>query len=79
MSIISQKVTGIIIEELGVDDVEVMPDVSLTEDLGADGADMAEIIKALESEFEITIPSEDATSLTTVKDIIAYIEDHAET
>jgi len=68
------KLKGIIVEQLGVDDEEVSPKTSFVDDLGADSLDVVELIMAMEEEFDIEIPDEDAESIATVLDAIEYIE-----
>ncbi len=70
---IKQKVTDIIVEELGVEESEVTKEASFIEDLGADSLDTVELIMKFEEEFEIDIPDEDAEKLTTVGKAIDYL------
>jgi acyl carrier protein len=74
---VADKVKGIIVTELGVDEEEVTPDASFIEDLGADSLDVVELVMRLEEEFGIEIPDEEAEKITRVKEAIAYIEAHA--
>ena len=67
------RVVEIIMEELGVDADKVTPEASFVDDLGADSLDTVELVMALEEEFEIDIPDEDAEAMRTVGDAIAYI------
>jgi acyl carrier protein len=69
-----EKVKEIIVEQLGVDAAEVVPEASFIDDLGADSLDIVELIMALEDVFEIEIPDEDAEKITTVQDAIEYIK-----
>ena len=69
-----EKIKSIIAEQLGVKAEEVTPEASFIDDLGADSLDTVELIMALEEEFGIEIPDEDAEKLTTVGDAIKYIE-----
>jgi acyl carrier protein len=71
------KVKAIIVDQLGVEDEEVTPESSFIEDLGADSLDIVELIMALEEEFEIEVPDEDAEKLLTVTDAIEYIKSHS--
>lgn len=73
---VEAKVKKIIIEQLGVDESEVTPDASFLEDLGADSLDTVELVMALEEEFGVEIPDEDAEKIATVKDAIQYIKEH---
>ena len=74
MSDISEKVTKIIVDQLGVDAAEVKPESSFVEDLGADSLDLTELIMAMEEEFDIEIADEDAQKIQKVQDAVAYIE-----
>lgn len=71
------KVKSIIAEQLGVKPEEVTPAASFIDDLGADSLDTVELVMALEEEFGIEIPDEDAEKMTTVGDAIKYIEEKA--
>ncbi|HEY3364765.1 MAG TPA: acyl carrier protein [Symbiobacteriaceae bacterium] len=70
------KVKAIIVDQLGVEEEEVTLKSSFIEDLGADSLDIVELIMALEEEFEIEVPDEDAEKLMTVEDAIEYITAH---
>jgi len=72
-----EKVKKIIVEQLGVEAEEVTPEAKFIEDLGADSLDTVELIMALEEEFGVEIPDEDAEKIVTVKDAIEYIKSHA--
>lgn len=71
---IQEKVTEIIVEQLGVSADQVKPESKLIEDLGADSLDAVELVMAVEEEFGIEVPDEDAEKLACVGDIIAHIE-----
>lgn len=73
-----EKVKGIVAEQLGVDEEEVTMDSSFVDDLGADSLDIVELIMALESEFDIEIPDEDAEKASTVGNVVEYIREHIE-
>ena len=77
MSEIANKVKSIIVDKLGVDEKEVTPTASFTNDLGADSLDTVELIMEFEKEFNIAIPDEQAEKIGTVGDAIAYIEANA--
>ena len=77
MSDIASKVKSIIVDKLGVDEKEVTPTASFTNDLGADSLDTVELIMEFEKEFNIAIPDEQAVKIGTVGDAIAYIEANA--
>jgi len=74
---VAEKVKSIIAEQLGVKIEEVKPEASFIDDLGADSLDTVELIMALEEEFSVEIPDEDAEEMTKVGDAIKYIEDKA--
>lgn len=76
MSDISTRVKAIIVDKLGVDENEVTPEASFTNDLGADSLDTVELIMELEKEFNIAIPDDQADKIITVGDAIAYIENN---
>ena len=68
------KIKAIIAEQLGVDESEVKPETHLMKDLEADSLDAVEIIMAIEDEFDIEVPDEDAEKFQTVNDLISYVE-----
>ena len=72
---IAAKVKEIIVEKLGVDEEEITPEASFTNDLGADSLDTVELIMEFEKEFDLTIPDEDAEQIATVGDAIKYLEE----
>ncbi|OPX29822.1 MAG: acyl carrier protein [Candidatus Omnitrophica bacterium 4484_171] len=72
-----EKIKSIIAEQLGVKKEEIKPESSFIDDLGADSLDTVELVMALEEEFGIEIPDEDAEKMTTVGDAIKYIEEKA--
>ena len=73
---VKDKVKNIIVEQLGVDEEEVTEDASFVDDLGADSLDTVELVMALEEEFGLEIPDEDAEKITRVKEAIEYIDTH---
>ena len=75
---VEDKVKKIIAEKLSVDIAEVVPEASFVDDLGADSLDTVELVMALEEEFGIEIPDEDAEKITRVKEAVEYIEKHME-
>ncbi len=77
MSEIAQKVKSIIVEKLGVEDSEVTPEASFTNDLGADSLDTVELIMEFEKEFNISIPDDQAENISTVGQAIAYLEENS--
>jgi len=70
---IFSKVKDIVVEQLGVDEGEVAMSTSFVNDLGADSLDIVELIMAMEEEFDIEIPDEDAESIGTVEDVVSYV------
>lgn len=73
---VSEKVKKMIVDQLGVNESEVIPEAKFIDDLGADSLDIVELIMALEDEYGIEIPDEDAEKIETVGDAIRYIEEH---
>jgi acyl carrier protein len=76
MSDAADRVKKIVVEHLGVDDSKVTDNASFIDDLGADSLDTVELVMAFEEEFGLEIPDEAAEKILTVKDAIAYIEEH---
>ncbi|PKP37640.1 MAG: acyl carrier protein [Bacteroidetes bacterium HGW-Bacteroidetes-15] len=74
MSDIATRVKAIIVDKLGVDENEVTPEASFTNDLGADSLDTVELIMEFEKEFNLSIPDEEAEKISSVGDAINYIE-----
>jgi acyl carrier protein len=72
---VAERVTELLVAHLGVKSGEVISGAILVDDLGADSMDEVELTMALEEEFEITIPDEDARNLVTVEDVIEYIQE----
>ncbi len=72
---IFEKVKNIIVDQLGVEADEVTEDASFVDDLGADSLDIVELIMALEEEFDLEIPDEDAEKITTVGEAVEYIRE----
>lgn len=72
---VEAEVKEIITQKLGVKEEKVVPQADLIEDLGADSLDAIEIIMAIEDEFDIEIPDEDAEKIHTVKDAVKYVEE----
>ncbi|WP_234121122.1 acyl carrier protein [Clostridium hydrogenum] len=75
---IFEKVKSIIAEQLGVEEEEIKMDSSFVDDLGADSLDIVELVMALEEEFDIEIPDEDAEKVSIVGDVVEYIKAHTE-
>jgi acyl carrier protein len=73
---IEQKVKNIIADQLGVGEDEIKINSSFIEDLGADSLDIVELVMAMEEEFEVEIPDEEAENIKTVQDAVNYITTH---
>ncbi len=74
MSTIVERVTKVVVEQLGVSEDQVTMDASFVDDLGADSLDTVELVMALEEEFDTEIPDDKAETIVKVKDVIDYIE-----
>ena len=72
---VEAKVKEIIMDKLGVEDSQITPEASFTNDLGADSLDIVELVMGFESEFDISIPDEDAEKIGTVGDAISYLKE----
>ncbi|HYW75648.1 MAG TPA: acyl carrier protein [Gammaproteobacteria bacterium] len=77
MSSIEERVKKIVAEQLSVGEDQVTPEASFVDDLGADSLDTVELVMALEEEFEIDIPDEEAEKIVSVQDAINYIQSSA--
>ncbi len=77
MSDIASRVKAIIVDKLGVDESEVTPEASFTNDLGADSLDTVELIMEFEKEFNMSIPDDKAETISTVGDAIKFLEESA--
>ena len=77
MSDVTTKVKAIIVDKLGVDESEVTPTASFTDDLGADSLDTVELVMALEEEFDLEIADEDAELISTVNEAVNYINSNS--
>ena len=73
---IEERVKKIIVEQLGVKEEDVKPEASFVEDIGADSLDTVELVMALEEEFDIEIPDEEAEKITTVQSAIDYVQNN---
>ncbi len=80
MASIFERVRAIVVEQLGVDEVDVVPTASFVDDLEADSLDLVELIMSLEEEFsgdvQLEISDEDAEKIVTVQDAVDYVQDH---
>ena len=77
MSEVLDKVVNIVCEQLSVDKNDVNPESSFVEDLGADSLDTVELVMALEEEFEIDIPDDQAEEITTIQTAVEWIESNS--
>lgn len=75
---IFEKIKAIIVEQLGVAESAVTMDASFIDDLGADSLDIVELVMAMEEEFDIEIPDEEAEKVVTVRDVVDYIKDNVQ-
>lgn len=77
MANVAERVKKIIVDKLGVDENEVTNEANFIQDLGADSLDTVELIMEFEKEFNISIPDEQAETITTVGQAVTYLEEHA--
>ena len=68
-----EKVRGVVAEQLGVDVADVLPDASITDDLGADSLDVVELVMSLEETFDIEVPDDAAEGMRTIGDVEKYV------
>ncbi|MBR2404249.1 MAG: acyl carrier protein [Clostridia bacterium] len=73
-----EKVRDIVADQLGIDIDTITPDSSFIEELGADSLDVVELIMALETEFDLEIPEDEAENVSTVGDVVEYIKANAQ-
>ena len=71
---LEQRVADIIIEQLGVAREELVPEASFIDDLGADSLDIVELVMAMEEEFDVEIPDDDAEKIQTIQDATSYLK-----
>ena len=71
------KFENLIIDKLGVEKIQIISDAKFIDDLGADSLDMVELVMEFEHEFNISIPDEQAETITTVGQAVTYLEEHA--
>jgi len=71
---LEDRVSAIIVEQLGVTKEELTPRASFIDDLGADSLDIVELVMAMEEEFDIEIPDDDAEKIQTIEDVISYVK-----
>ncbi len=72
---VEERVSRLIVDQLGVSVEEIKPEVSFLDDLGADSLDIVEFVMAMEEEFDIEIPDDDAEKIQTIGDAFAYIKE----
>ncbi|CAM3716912.1 acyl carrier protein [Cohnella lubricantis] len=77
MSDVFDRVKRIVVERLGVEEAEVTNEANFKDDLGADSLDVVELVMELEDEFDLEISDEDAEKITTVGEVVNYIQSHA--
>jgi acyl carrier protein len=75
---LEERVTDIVVEHLNVSRDEVVPEASFVDDLGADSLDIVELVMAMEEEFDVEIPDDDAEKIQTIGDAIAYLKEKLE-
>ena len=73
VEVLSERLRGLMAEQLGVEPGEMKPDANILEDLGADSLDVVEMVMAIEDAFDIEIADEDAEAMRTVGDVEAYV------
>ncbi len=71
---LGDRVSAIIVEQLGVSKEELAPKASFIDDLGADSLDIVELVMAIEEEFDIEIPDDDAEKIQTIQDVVSYVK-----
>ncbi|MCY0869215.1 MAG: acyl carrier protein [Firmicutes bacterium] len=76
MSDVYDRVKRIVVDRLGIEEAQVSPEASFKDDLGADSLDVVELVMELEDEFDLEISDEDAEKISTVGDVVRYIEAH---
>jgi acyl carrier protein len=72
---LEERLTDLIVEQLGVSRSDVVPKASFVEDLGADSLDIVELVMALEESFDLEIPDEDAERMHTIGDAVTYLQE----
>jgi len=72
---VEERIRQLIVEQLGVSVEEIRPEVSFLDDLGADSLDIVELVMAMEEEFDVEIPDDDAEKIQTIGDAFAYIKE----
>ncbi len=75
---LEDRVSALIVEQLGVTKEELAPKANFIDDLGADSLDIVELVMAMEEEFDIEIPDDDAEKIQTIQDVVRYVQDKIE-
>ena len=75
---VDDRMTALIVEQLGVSKDEVSPKASFMDDLGADSLDIVELVMAMEEEFDVEIPDEDVERMQTIGDALDYLKERIE-
>ena len=75
---LEDRIAEIIVEQLGVSREEISPDASFVEDLGADSLDIGELVMAMEEEFDVEIPDDEAARIERIRDAVAYLKQKLE-
>ena len=75
---LEDRVSSIIVEQLGVTKAELAPEAHFIDDLGADSLDIVELVMAMEEEFDVEIPEDDAEKIQTIGDAVAYLKNRLE-
>jgi len=74
-----ERIARIIVDQLGVSQEEITPDASFIDDLGADSLDIVELVMAMEEEFDIEIPDDEAEKIQTIGDALSYVSERVKT
>ncbi len=77
MPLVEEKIKQIIVDQLGVDPADVTETASFVDDLGADSLDRVELVMAFEEAFDVEIPDENAEKISTVQNVIDYVQKHS--
>lgn len=75
---LEERVTNLVVTQLGVDAAKVAKDSSFIDDLGADSLDTVELVMAFEEEFDLEIPDDDAQKMRTISDVLEYLKDRVD-
>ncbi len=75
---LQERVSELVVEQLGVSPEEVVPESAFIDDLGADSLDIVELVMAMEEAFDVEIPDEDAEKIQTIEDAVSYLKERIE-